>query len=175
MWNDAFYTIMFYGLSLVAVLGSLAVVTTHYLLRGAMCLAGVLVVSSGLYLLLGFEFLAGIQILVYVGGIVVLMVFAVMLTSSADMTESSPTVFREWSGMIISLALFVTGVLTFAHTEFPLSSSQNSVENDVVELGKKLLDAGSEGYVLPFEIISLLLLAAMIGGIVVSRKKQQSN
>jgi NADH:ubiquinone oxidoreductase subunit 6 (subunit J) len=83
--SDAVYTILFYVIASMALALAIAVTTSRRLLRAAVYLMGVLLMSAGLYVMLGAEFLAGVQILVYVGGIVVLIVFAVMLTRSAEL------------------------------------------------------------------------------------------
>jgi len=157
-------------LSVVAVLLALLVVNTRRLLRAAIWLMGVLVASAGLYAMLGYEFLGGVQIMVYVGGIVVLIVFAIMLTSSADLMEDNPAIMRKIVGAIASIGFLATTVAALMSSQFPLLRGGIQPGNDVAALGQKMLDYGPRGYVLPFEIISLLLLAAVIGGIVIARK-----
>lgn len=172
MWNEAATTLIFYGLAFVSVLAALAVVRTPKILRAAMALAGVLICSAGFYILLDFEFLAGIQVLVYVGGIVILMIFAIMLTSSVEITEEEPALHRQFIGLITATCFFVVSAGVFIATDFSTFQGQRVPINDVVLLGRKFLDYSSEGYVLPFEIISLLLLSVMIGGIIIARKPQ---
>ena len=162
-------TIIFYLLALSSVVAAIATVTTPRLLRAAVYLAVVLVTSAGFYLFLGFEFLAAIQILVYVGGIVVLFVFAVMLVSTAGFMENVPSLRRRIIGFISAALFFTVTTSLFWLTDFNLSVPTEP-ENEVNMLGLKLLDYGADGYVLPFEIISLLLLAAAVGGIVIARK-----
>ena len=160
-------TVLFYLFSLTTIIAAIAVVRTQRILRGAIYLAGTLVASAALYLLLGFEFLAGIQILVYVGGIVVVIVFAIVLTSSVDHMETHPSKYRQLLGLFTSALFFVSTSFAFATTAFSVKPEGSTSINNVSELGRKFLDYGPEGYVLPFEIISLLLLASMIGAIVV--------
>lgn len=170
MMAQAAYTVIFYLLSTVIVLLALAVVNERKLLRAAVALMGVLAFSAGLYVMLGAEFLAGVQVMVYVGGIVVLIVFAIMLTRSADLLEDHPTRLRMAIGGATSILFLIVTVVALSTAEFPVQPGGIPRINDPVEIGKALLDYGPAGYVLPFEIISLLLLAAVIGGIVVARK-----
>lgn len=173
--QDATSTILFYVLGAAAVLLALAVVNSRRLLRAAIYLMGVLGMSAGLYILLGAEFLAGIQVLVYVGGIVVLIVFAVMLTRSADLLVDKPTLGRMALGGIASISFMVLTASIFWSTDFQSLQPADPPADNTLAIGKQLLDTGAAGYVLPFEIVSLLLLAAVIGGIVIARKTPPRN
>lgn len=173
--QDATSTILFYVLGAAAVLLALAVVNSRRLLRAAIYLMGVLAMSAGLYILLGAEFLAGIQVLVYVGGIVVLIVFAVMLTRSADLLVDKPTVGRMILGGTTSIAFLILSGLIFWSSNFQPHPGAAAPSDNTLAIGRQLLDTGAGGYVLPFEIISLLLLAAIIGGIVIARKTPPRN
>ena len=173
--QDATSTILFYVLGAAAVLLALAVVNSRRLLRAAIYLMGVLAMSAGLYILLGAEFLAGIQVLVYVGGIVVLIVFAVMLTRSADLLVDKPTVGRMVLGGVTSIAFLVLSAVIFWFSNFQPHPGAAAPSDNTLAIGRQLLDTGAGGYVLPFEIISLLLLAAIIGGIVIARKTPPRN
>jgi NADH-quinone oxidoreductase subunit J len=155
----------------VAVVLAVGVVTSRRILRAAVCLAGVLVSTAAFYLLLGMEFLAGVQVLIYVGGIVVLLVYAVMLTSAANFVEERPAPRRKLVAGAVALAFFGLSVAAISATEFPVNPDAARPESDVAAIGRGLLDTGPDGYVLPFELISLLLLAAVIGGVVVARKR----
>jgi len=168
--QEATSTILFYVLGAAAVVLALAVVNSRRLLRAAIYLMGVLAMSAGLYILLGAEFLAGIQVLVYVGGIMVLIVFAVMLTRSADLLVDKPTVGRMVLGGTTSIAFLILSGLIFWSSNFQPRPGAAGPADNTLAIGRQLLDTGAGGYVLPFEIISLLLLAAVIGGIVIARK-----
>jgi len=170
MITQAAYTVMFYILAIVSLLMAIHVVKSRRLLRAALSLMAVLVASAGFYIMLGYEFLAGVQVLVYVGGIVVLIVFAIMLTSRVDLLETTPPLHRKYLGLFASLAFFAMTTTALLFSEFPLLKAGKVPTNDVAAFGRKLLSYGADGYVLPFEIISLLLLSALIGGIVISRK-----
>ncbi|HLE01062.1 MAG TPA: NADH-quinone oxidoreductase subunit J [Bdellovibrionota bacterium] len=161
---------LFYVLAACSVLLALAVVTTRRILRAAVYLMGVLLMSAGFFLLLGAEFLAGVQILVYVGGIVVLLVFAVMLTRSVELLEEEPGIGRKLLAYVVAAGFLIMNVALLATTEFRVLREGALPTNNTAALGRKLLDYGPQGYALPFEVLSILLLAAMIGGIVIARK-----
>lgn len=168
--NQAAYTVLFYLFAASAVILALAVVNSRRLLRAAIYLMGVLILSAGLYVMLDAEFLAGIQVLVYVGGIVVLIVFAVMLTRSAELIEDHPSPLRMFGGAVAAFAfLGVTGGILYTAPFAPASGAPLAGDGTRI-IGQGLLGAGAGGYVVAFELISLLLLAAAIGGIVVARK-----
>jgi NADH-quinone oxidoreductase subunit J len=166
----AAYTVLFYVFAAFAVLLAIGVTNAPRLLRAAVYLMGVLMASAGMYVLLGAEFLAGIQVLVYVGGIVVLIVFAVMLTRSAELQVDNPSPKRKWLAAVASATFLAFVGAVFWTTQFPTANQAGGPSNDVLAIGKALLDQSADGYVLPFEIVSLLLLAALIGGVVVARK-----
>jgi len=172
MPTETLTTVVFYLFAVLAVGLAVAVVTTQRIFRAAVYLAGVLVASAVFYLLLNMEFLAGIQVLVYVGGIVVLLVYAVMLTTSVDFKEDRPSRGRHLLGLMGGAAFFTVTVASVYCTNFPEKSDAAMPPSNVAAIGRSLFDTGPEGYVLPFELISLLLLAALIGGVVVARKKE---
>jgi NADH-quinone oxidoreductase subunit J len=164
------HSALFFTFALCAVLLAIGVVTTRRILRAAVYLTGVLFCGAVFYLLLQVEFLAGVQVLVYIGGIVVLLVFAVMLTSSLELLEDHPSRMRRVTGLVGAVAFFALTAVALLHTDFGFLASPQRTESDVHEIGRRLLDSGAGGYVLPFEVISVLLLASVIGGIVVARK-----
>ncbi len=173
---DLTHTIAFYTLALTSIVAALIVVTAKRIFRAAVALAVVLICGAGFYILLNYDFIAGVQLLVYVGGIVILIVFAVMLTSSLESIEEPPSLGRKALGLFSSLAFLATAVIAFSETKFPLSSISAEQPKDVAKaVGRKLLDYGAGGYVLPFEVISLLLLASVIGAIVVARNPKRKN
>lgn len=178
MIPDIASTLLFYLFGLVAILLAIAVVNVRRLLRAAICLMGVLVCSAGLYIMLDAEFLAGVQVLVYVGGIVILIVFAIMLTRSVDLQEDNPSLLRKTLGGAVSIGFLALSSAAFWLTDFGAKTPLNNTPanaaapelGETEKIGHALLDYSGTGYVLPFEIISLLLLAAVLGGIVIARK-----
>jgi len=175
MLTQTSLAVLFYVMAAVAVIAAVGAVVSRHILQAALHLVVVLAMSAGLYLLLGAEFLAGVQILVYVGGIVVLLAFAIMLTASAELLEDRPTLMRKLVGLTTAGLFFALAMLAFSTRAFPPSAPPPRATDDAVVLGRMLLDRGAAGYVLPFEIVSLLLLAVVIGGIVVARKRPARN
>ncbi len=168
-----FSALFFYAFALASIALSLLVVTSRHIFRAAIYLMFVLVFTAGFYLLLGAEFLAGIQILVYVGGIIVLIVFAVMLTTALKEIETPPPASRR---ILAAIAAFIFtwinfyGLKHFTFTIAPAATPAGVLsENSIKYFGRKFLDMGANGYILPFEVISVLLLAAIIGGIVIAK------
>ncbi len=170
MIASALTTVMFYTIAVGMTVLALTVIFTRKLLRAAVALMAVLMLTAGLYILLNAEFLAGVQVLVYIGGIVVLIVFAIMLTRSADLLEDHPTTKRMLLGSVVGLAMLFASCCAIFSPRPANTQVLEPVKDDVHAIGMKLLDYGPEGFVLPFELISLLLLAAAIGGIVIARK-----
>ncbi len=175
MIAGAVSTVMFYGLSAAIVGLALAAVNARQLLRAALGLMGMLALSAGLYVMLRAEFLAGVQILVYVGGIVVLIVFAIMLTRSSELLEDHPLPLTRLLGAIASILFMLISGFALRATPFPVADSDGPAIDDIRAIGLALLDRGAAGYLLPFEVISLLLLVAVIGGTVVARKTPPRN
>jgi NADH-quinone oxidoreductase subunit J len=168
--SDAVYTLLFYAIAFATIVFAIAVTTSRRLLRAAVYLMGALLMIAGLYVMLKAEFLAGIQVLVYVGGIVIVIVFAVMLTRSAELQLDTPPLRRKIMGMLASIAFAaMTGWVCWTSV-FATADPSAATADNTKAIGLKLLDTGGGGYILPFEIISLLLLAAIIGGIVIARK-----
>ena len=170
MIAQAAETVLFYLLAASAIVLALAVTHTKRLLRAAIYLMFVLLTSAGFYVMLGAEFLAGIQVLVYVGGLVVLIVFAVMLTRSADLSADAPSWPQRLLAAGAAATFLALTIWAFCKTTFPLSHGVTSPSDEPLAIGRQLLDRGAGGFVLPFEVISVLLLAAAIGGMVVARK-----
>ncbi len=170
MLANALPTLIFYLLAAISLTLAWSVVTGRRILRAAVSLMGVLAASAGLYLLLDSPFLAGVQVLVYVGGIVVLLVFAVMLTRTTELLEDHPTRGRQLLGGAVALTFFGLSYCMMTAPVFANRALTALPKNDVAAIGRALLDTGENGYALPFEVVSLLLLAAMIGGIVIARK-----
>lgn len=167
---EALTTLVFWLLATISLGLAWTVVTGRRILRAAVSLMGVLGASAGLYLLLGAPFMAGVQVLVYVGGIVVLLVFAVMLTRTTELLEEQPALHRRLIGGVVALGFFGVAWHALGTASFPVRHPGPAPLSDVAALGRALLGTGADGYVLPFELISMLLLSAMIGGIVIARK-----
>jgi NADH-quinone oxidoreductase subunit J len=170
MLEQAVYTLFFYLFAAVAVALALAVVVSRQLLRAAVYLMGVLLTSAAFYVMLGSEFLAGIQVLVYVGGVTVVIAFAVMLTQSTQLQSDKPSWWRRIVAFLSAAAFALAGSWALRTSSFGPAPDSPLVADSTRSIGLALLDCGAGGYVLPFEIVSVLLLAAVIGSLVVARK-----
>ncbi len=167
--GDFVYILSFYFFGAIAVIAALVAVSSNRILRAAVGLAVTLVCGAAFYILIDYDFIAGIQVLVYVGGIVVLIVYAIMLTSSSELVESRPGSFRKALALLAAVLFLVFSVMALIMTNFSVESSATPPADIARALGRMILDTSSSGYVLPFEIISLLLLAAVIGAMVIAR------
>lgn len=161
--------IMFILFAGIIILFSILTVTSRKILRAAVYLLFVLVSTAGLYFMLNFNFLAAVQLTLYAGGIVVLIIFSILLTShieekldEAGIKQKIFSAMAAVAGIIITL----TAILNYNFT--PVNNQAHS--SDVNSIGFSLLNYGENGYALPFEVISVLLLAAMIGAIVIAKK-----
>lgn len=167
-------SIVMYGIiALAIVVFSILTVTTRRILRAATYLLFVLFATAGLYFKLDYEFLGAVQIAVYAGGIVVLFVFSILLTSKPGDRSASLTSKKRCLGLVAGVsALAVAGCALLSHCEFcGVEKAPFELEMTMNHLGNILLGTEKFGYLLPFEAVSILLLACIIGGVVVARKR----
>ena len=164
--------IVFYVVAAAIAVFSVLAVTTGKILRAATYLLFVLFGTGAIYGVLGYTFLGAVQLMVYAGGIVVLYVFSILLTQSdKDMK------YRMNRAKLISVLLTtVIGaalVLFLVFTNgIALNMIPQGVELPAREIGLALIGTGKYQFVLPFEVVSVLLLACMIGGILIARKEK---
>jgi NADH-quinone oxidoreductase subunit J len=161
-------TIIFYLLAAMSLVFGLLSVTTRQIFRAAIYLLFTLIGIAGLYFWMDYQFIAAVQVVVYVGGIVVLILFSIFLTNQAgEKLPRGKTVRKIFS----ALAVFCAFALVISQVfEADLTETSGSPAPTVARIGKKMLDTGEGGYALPFEVISILLLAAMVGCIVIALK-----
>ncbi len=162
---------MYVIITLVMVICSVLAVTTRKILRAATYLLFTLFGAAALYFMLGYEFLGAVQIAVYAGGIVVLFVFAVLLTSRPGDNSEKLTSKSRFLGLVAALAMLGwTGYSLFArsinYAKLPAMDPQT-----MDEVGETLMGSGIDQYLLPFEAVSVLLLACIIGGVAIARKR----
>jgi len=165
--------ILFYLLSGMIVIFSILTVTSRRILRSAVYLLFVLVSTSGLYFMLKYNFLAAVQLTVYAGGIVVLIIFSILLTSHISERAQMAGKFQGIMSAFAAIAGALLTLITIMNFTFT-SSSALVVDSDVKSIGRALISYNENGYALPFEVVSVLLLAAMIGAIIVARKESIS-
>jgi NADH-quinone oxidoreductase subunit J len=161
--------IMFILFAAMIVVFSVLTVTSQKILRAAVYLLFVLVSTSGLYFMLNYQFLAAIQLTLYAGGIVVLIIFSILLTSHISQKFEPTEIRKSIFSAVASLTGAILAIITILDYNFS-ATTQAAKEIDMKMIGNSLLSTGYDGYILPFEVISVLLLAAMIASIVVAKK-----
>ena len=161
--------IVSFGILGVMMIGTaLGVVLLPKIVHSAFLLAGVFISISGLYILLNADFVAAAQILVYVGAVNVLILFAIMLVNKQeDYPELPGRTIRKIATAVVCFGLFaLLGTMVLA-TPWSLDSTSPAViDNTIIALGEHFFS----DYLLPFELASVLLLMAMVGAIILARR-----
>ena len=161
--------IVSFSLLTVMMLGAaLGVVLLSNIVYSAFLLAGVLISIAGLYILLNADFIAAAQVLIYVGAINVLIIFAIMLVNKREDFAAIPRRWiRKGTTALVCLGLFALLATMVLVTPWSLNvTSPAAVENTIVEIGKHFFS----DFLLPFELASVLLLMAMVGAIIIARR-----
>ena len=166
--------IMFIIFSFVIILFSVLTVTSRRILRAAVYLLFVLISTSGIYFMLNYQFLAAVQLTLYAGGIVVLIIFSILLTSHINQKFEPIGVKKILAGLFASLFGIIICITAILQYNF-IASTVPEIPVNMHVIGSKLLDYGHNGFILPFEVISILLLASMIASIVIAKRKKQPN
>lgn len=167
--------VAFYFLTGVTLYSAFRVITTPNVTHAALYLAVAFVGIAGYYLLLQAEFLAAVQVLVYVGAVMTMMVFAIMLSDMAEVRGRYISLLEQlsspyWWFLPLVVAAGVVAVVLVAYKRSPVATGAGGGTVSVAELGKALLST----YLVPFEVASVLLLGAMIGAIILSRRGEGS-
>ena len=163
--------IIFYILGAFILSMALMAVTARKIFRSAIWMLCSLIGVASLYFWMEMYFIAAAQIIVYVGGVVVLIIFAIFLTHQSD--HEMP---KAGAGRKIASALAVLFGLAFATSivfQYDLKPVNTPFDNEVGRIGRQMLNLESGGFALPFEAISLLLLAAMVGCIVIAMREEE--
>ena len=191
-----FQDVVFWGLSVVAIAGAVGVVLVRDLFRAALLLAVVFVAVAGFFVLMSAEFLATVQVLIYVGAISILFVFAVMLTR--DVRRGNRPNRLQIPAVVLPALLLAAMVVTILATDWQFIPGDVREKTDLVQTQsvsvvsqadlegagfaspEETLDAREAGladllvgeFVLAFEAVSVLLLAALIGALALARGRQ---
>jgi len=157
--------VAFFVLAAIALIGAFLAVTLRNLVRAALGLILSFMGVAGIYFVLEAEFVAIVQVIIYVGAISVLILFAIMLTRGL-MTSTASAENSQWVAAAF-VALLVFAILFFVAftTNWPAAPAP-SISDLIPKLGTELITT----YLLPFEAVSLLLLAALVGAIVIARE-----
>lgn len=164
--------ILYFIVAIAIIVFSVLTVTTRKILRSATYLLFVLFATAIIYFQMDYQFLGAVQIAVYAGGILVLFVFAIMLTQQPGKSAEALASQRRIMGLVAALcgvALCGYGLYNYAGFAGRLLSS--GVDINMEKIGQFLLSTDKFGYLLPFEAISVLLLACIIGGVVIARRR----
>ena len=168
--NPVATPIFFYGLSIAAIAFAIAVITRKNAVHAALSLIGTLVSLAGLYLMLYAPFVAAVQIVLYAGGIMVLFLFVIMLVN-LDQNIREIQFNKQWLvGLIAALSLGALALFVIRQGKAifptdlvaPLPEAANTQQVGIALYGQ---------YMLPFEIASLLLLVAIVGAVVMAKKR----
>ncbi|HLB01030.1 MAG TPA: NADH-quinone oxidoreductase subunit J [Bacteroidota bacterium] len=161
--------VIFYFFAAVTIASAAVVVFSRNIIYSAFALLFTFFGVAGFYVLLGADFIAITQLLVYVGGILVLLVFGVMLTNKVVSVEMKTGTLNVGLAMVVvSVAAgTITGI--FYATQWKVMPSGMALPTTAVELGKMLMT----GYLLPFEVASVVLLVALIGAAMISRRDRK--
>ena len=164
--EDTGVVIAFWVLAIITLGSALMVATVRDLIHAVLFLVLSFVGVAGLYLTLSADFLAVVQVLIYVGAISVLMLFAILLTPRAG-RDNAPVSYQAPIGVVAGL---IGAVIVFValKTDWP-KADRGSFDNTAAQIGKALLDP----FVLPFEVASVLLVVAMIGAIILVRPREE--
>ena len=159
--------IVFYIIAAIMVFFAIKAVSSRNMLRAVVYLLFVLIGIAGLYFLVNYAFLAAVQLAVYAGGVIVLIIFSVLLVHHIELRLDVTSVKQR----VLAAALSVVGLgLTlYAIYSYDFVSIENFNSIEVGEIGTMMLSYKDGGFILPFEVISILLVAVMIGAIVIAK------
>jgi len=170
MENSSIYAIIaFYGLA-ITILGNAAlVILMRNIVHSVLFLAVTFISMAGLFLMLDADFVAAIQVLVYAGAVCIMVVFAIMLIQRPDMKETNLFNNQMIAGSGIFVLVFALCAFLAGRTAWSdLVVAQAMPENTIHVIGELLMSR----FVIPFEIVAVLLLVALIGAIVIARDEQ---
>jgi NADH:ubiquinone oxidoreductase subunit 6 (subunit J) len=165
-------TVAFWILGLGLIASSIAVVFLKHLLRSAISLALSLIITAFFYVSFGAELLAGVQILLYTGGVVTLIIFVVLLTEKVEMKRLEETHRGVVPALFASSLVFFL-LVYFTWTSPRVRSLAASTPSSRFNVSKSLSESLFQEWVLPFEVLSLLLLAAIIGALILARRERK--
>lgn len=176
-----FVQLLFLMSALLTVGCAIAVAVTKNIMHSCVFLLGSLIGVAGLYATLGADFVAVTQIMVYVGGVVILMLFAVMLTGGKDFVSRAqnllglaPTMGSKWTygiGLLVGLVFLLTNVklIMSLNKVYPAKTFGGDFPSTVSKIGHLLV----KEHVLAFELSSVLLLGALVGAAIIARPRKQ--
>ena len=159
---------IFWIFAILAVVSAFGVALSRSLIHSAFSLLGTFFGVAGLYIFLGADFLAGAQVLIYVGGILILLLFGVMLTRRSDELSLSVTTVQFGPGVVLSSLVFASLMFVALNTEWAAPTQPYPFEPTTEAIGHRFL--GEQ--LLPFEASSVLLLVALVGAATLVRRSK---
>ncbi|MBI5773379.1 MAG: NADH-quinone oxidoreductase subunit J [Verrucomicrobia bacterium] len=163
-------TLAFAILAALIVVSAVAAMTLRNLVHCALCLAVAFIGLAGTYLQLGAQFVGLSQVLVYVGAVAILIVFAILLTRSGEPGPGRQFSATALMGVAIALAVFAVLGKVITSSAVAKRGVLPAPQTSVAQLGQKLMT----DYILPLEVLALLLTAAMIGAVIIALKEKES-
>ena len=158
---------IFIALAISLIISTLGVCVSKNLVHAAVFLFFSLFIIAGLYITLYADFLAAVQVIVYVGGILVLIIFGVMLTNKLEKPSINISSINQFLASALCSTLFILFTFTIYNTNWKISNTAE-IQNSTTLIGRLILNE----YLLQFEIVSILLLGALIGAATIARKKR---
>lgn len=163
--------VLFWCLSAIIIISAAATVFSKSIIYSAFSLIFTFLGVAGIYVLLNADFLAVTQIMVYVGGILTLLLFGVMLTNKITMMSLKTDVTNFIPGLLIAATVLTSLIYVIWSGAFIASAPKDTWNTTVQEIGKLTITQ----YVLPFEVVSIVLLIALIGAAYMARKDKPAN
>ena len=169
---------MFVILAVVVLGSAIMSVVTKSIMRAATWLLFVLFGIAGFYFLLDYTFLGAAQLSIYAGGITIMYIFAIQLVSKRSLQNLVARFrgVRVAQGLLLAVVgLVVMGLILLKNQfiETAISASNPDIEVPMKQVGQAMVSSGKYGYVLPFEFISVFLLACIVGGVMIARKEDK--
>ena len=158
--------LLFLFLIIMIIISAINVVISSQLIYSAVSLLFTLFGVAGLYVFLYADFIAATQVVIYVGGILVLIIFGVMLTNKIENATITSKTHNKIPGVVFSGLLLLLQFYAIFNTKWLVNNNPEK-DSTIMDIGELLLNK----YLLPFEVVSILLLAALMGAAMLSRKK----
>jgi NADH-quinone oxidoreductase subunit J len=158
--------VAFFIFSIIIIVGAVMMISFTKVVHMVVSLAAVFIGIAGMFVLLNAEFLAFVQVLIYAGAVSILMIFGIMMTKHAE-PEESVKPLKEALAAVGALALFGILFYTIRTTKMPDVQPLQPAEDNAKDIGMQLFTH----YVVPFELVSVLLTVAFIGAIVLAKKE----
>jgi NADH-quinone oxidoreductase subunit J len=161
--------VAFWILAIAMAGAAIGVVRSQNVVHAALYLVVVLAGAAAQFILVAAEFVAWVQVLIYIGAIVILFLFGIMLTRAPMRSQGSMDNSQRWAAAVVSLFLF--GVVTALFVD-AYGGKKIKLSDDLVLIGRSGHIASSifRDYLVPFEVVSMLLLAALVGAVVIARR-----